>query len=141
MKGDCVTGCGFDALAGAFTRERILPAQSRESSEITIGGTQDQPMLEGESGQMRIRNEVCLYAGRLDESADMVALFGYSASLRAQFRRAAEFADRILRGAKPADLPVEQVNIFELRINAKTAKVLGIAAPQSVLLRADRVIE
>jgi putative ABC transport system substrate-binding protein len=81
------------------------------------------------------------FAGGPSAFADTGALFGYSASLRAQFRRAAEFADRILRGAKPADIPVEQMKIVELWINAKTARALGITIPQSVLLRADRVIE
>ena len=95
----------------------------------------------------RVRINILALAARLPTMhfvkvyVEAGGLMSYGPNFPDLFRRAAEYVDKILRGAKPGELPVEQPTKFELVVNLKTAKALGLTIPESFLLRADEVIE
>jgi putative ABC transport system substrate-binding protein len=122
-------------LLRAFTDMR---AQHATALVVT-----ENPMLFGiriQVAELAVRNNFPTIFGT-GAYVDAGGLMSYGASYTDLVRRAAFYVDKILKGAKPADLPVEQPTKFELVINLKIAKALGIKIPQSILLRADRVIE
>jgi putative ABC transport system substrate-binding protein len=90
---------------------------------------------------MAARNNVPVIGADLPTFARDGGLLSYGANFPDIFRRAAEYIDRILRGEKPNDLPVQAPTKYVLALNLKTAKALGISVPQSILARADEVIE
>jgi len=104
-------------------------------------------MVDPTSGPLRARTMELAARYRLPmmfamrEHVEAGGLVAYGASLSEQYRQAATFVHKILRGARPGDLPVEQATRFELVVNLKTAKTLGLTIPPSLLVRADRVIE
>jgi len=122
-----------------FERARAAIAAAKVDALIIVPSTQ---FLELGRDLVRLATAARLPAAFTHaDFVDIGGLMSYSPDLKDQFRHAAGYVDRILKGAKPSELPVEQPVKFELVINRKTARALGVAIPQSVLLRADRVIE
>jgi putative tryptophan/tyrosine transport system substrate-binding protein len=126
---------GLDALEQAFA----TMVSEHMQAFVVLGD----PVLFNYRGQiaaMAVRDRLPAIS-TTREYAEAGLLLTYGANLPDQFRRAAAFVDKIFKGAKPADLPVEQPTKFELVINLKTAKALGIIVPPTLLTRADEVIE
>jgi len=119
----------------AFKRGAALGAQAYLVVEGPLASSQLQAIVDR---IMRAKVPAIFGASQYVEAG---GLMSYSPSYLDNFRRAAAYVDKILKGAKPGDLPVEQPTKFELVVNLKTAKALGITFPQSFLLRADKVIE
>jgi putative tryptophan/tyrosine transport system substrate-binding protein len=122
-------------LNGAFaasTKERV-------GAVFLVGGTMFYANR-AELAEQALKNRLPMMCGTR-EMVDAGCLMSYSASLTERFRRAAHIVDKILKGAKPAALPIEQPTTFELVINMKTAKALGLTIPASMLLGADQLIE
>jgi putative ABC transport system substrate-binding protein len=88
-----------------------------------------------------LRGKPVAVVGHRRELVESGALFSYGVPLHEQIRRSTFVVDKILRGAKPGDIPVERPMEFELVLNLKTARALGVSVPQTMLLRADQVIE
>jgi putative tryptophan/tyrosine transport system substrate-binding protein len=126
---------GLDALEQAFA----TMARERAQAFVVLG----EPVLfncRGQIAVMAIRDRLpAISTAR--EYAEAGLLLTYGPDLQDQFRRSAAFVDKIFKGAKPADLPVEQPTKFELVVNLKTAKALGLDVPPAILARADEVIE
>ena len=122
---------GFEGVFAALNKER-------PDGLYVLGGVLMRPNVKRIAGFALKSRLPSMYYNR--EAVDAGGLMYYGADLADSYRRVAYYVDRILKGAKPADLPVEQPTKFELVINLKTAKQIGLTIPQSLLYRADRVI-
>ena len=130
---ETVNTADFDAAVGRLLAERVEAIFPLGTGALFFNM---RPRLIELANQKRVP-----VVGHRAELADAGALFTFGASLADQLRRSALLVDKILKGAKPADLPVEQASLFELVLNLKTARAHGITVSRSILLRADRVIE
>jgi putative ABC transport system substrate-binding protein len=124
----------LDEFPGAFA------AMSKKRLEAAVIG--EDPLINSNVGVIAaLAVTHRLPAIGLTSFAEAGGLLGYSANRPLLYGRAANFVDKILKGAKPGDLPIERATRFDLIINLKTAKTLGVKIPQQVLQRADRAIE
>ena len=141
--------------AAQKTSVKILPVEARTASEIDKAFS---AMAQDKAGAVIVINDTFFIQQQrqiaelaaknrlasismVREYAEAGGLMSYGSSISDNWRRVATYVDKIFKGAKPADLPVEQPTKFELVINGKTAKALGLTIPQSLLISADKVIE
>jgi putative ABC transport system substrate-binding protein len=124
-------------LPGAFAEAARQHIQAVLLFDVSALGT---AAAAARIAEMALKNRLPMMSFSLS-FAQQGGLMSYGVNTPELFRRAATYVDRILKGANPADLPVEQPTKFMLVINLKTAKALGLTIPQSVLIQADRVIE
>jgi putative tryptophan/tyrosine transport system substrate-binding protein len=124
----------LDDFEGAFARAKRDGAQALITSTGALITTQHRQVLDFAA---KNRLPAMYYDSEWVEAG---GLMSYASNYGDLWRRAADFVDKILKGTKPADIPVEQPTKFELVINLKTAKQIGVTIPSSVLARADRVI-
>ena len=121
--------------------EGVFAAMTRARSDaLVVYGGPVQFNMRTQIAQLALRHRLPSISGII-EDVEAGGLMSYGASLSDQWRRAATYVDKILKGAKPGDLPVEQPTKFELVINLKTAKALGLTIPPSLLGQADHIIE
>jgi len=147
-------GFFFDAMS---SRARTLGLQL-DRIDVALEGELDGAIVRAEGGALVVVNDPMFLARRVHiieltlrskvpsvfgqrEYVTAGGLMSYVSSIAWHWRTAASFVDKILKGAKPADIPIEQPTKFELAINLKSAKVLGVTIPQSLLQRADEVIQ
>jgi putative ABC transport system substrate-binding protein len=122
----------FDSAFAAMARER--------ADALLVNGTSTFLAHRVRLAELAVKNRLPTMSS-FRESVEAGGLMAYAVNMAAFVERAAVYVDKILKGAKPADLPVEQPTKFELVINLKTAKALGLTIPQSLLARADEVIQ
>jgi putative ABC transport system substrate-binding protein len=149
----------------AGDRDALVPAASALGMTVVLGEVSNESELDATVGKLiasrveailavttiisNLRDRIITLAnanripviGANEPLAESGALFAYGASVNGQLRRSAQLVDKVLKGTKPANIPVEQPTTYELVINLKAAKGLGIVVPQSLVNRADRVIQ
>jgi ABC-type uncharacterized transport system substrate-binding protein len=125
-----------DDIAGAFSEAKKNRAEALIVSAASLFYAERSRLVE-----FAAKHRLPTMYHQSEFVVDSGGLMSYGADFRDLYRRSATYVDKILKGAKPADLPVEQPTKFELVINMKTAKALGLTIPPSLLLRADQIIE